>query len=65
MDMIQRVELELRMAKDRSPHKEQVTYLEGRLQFWNERKERAETEGRDPGNADIIVNSIINWTLLL
>ena len=53
MDMIQRVELELQMAKDRSPHKEQVTYLEGRLRFWKDRKERAEAEGRDPGNADI------------
>ena len=53
IDMIQRVELELQMAKDRSPYKEQVTYLEGRLRFWKDRKERAEAEGRDPGNADI------------
>ncbi len=53
MDMIQRVELELQMAKDRGPYKEQVTYLEGRLQFWKDRKEHAEAEGRNPREADI------------
>ena len=53
MDMIQRNELELQMAKHRSPYKEQVTYLEGRVQFWKGRKEQAEAEGRNPNDADI------------
>ena len=48
MDMIQHVTLELQMAKDRSPYKEQVTYLEGRLQFWEEKKARAEAEKPQP-----------------
>ena len=53
MDMMQRVALELQMAKDRSPYKEQVIYLEGRLRFWKDKKERAEAEGRNPHEADI------------
>lgn len=53
MDMIQRNELELQMAKDRSPYKEQVTYLEGHVQFWKGKKELAEAEGRNPKEADI------------
>ena len=53
MDMIQHVTLELQIARDRSPYKEQVTYLEGRLQFWEEKRARAEAEGRNPKDADI------------
>lgn len=53
MDMIQRTELELQMAKDYSPYKEQITYLEGRVQFWRKKKEFAEGVGNDPNEANI------------
>ena len=53
VDMIQRNELELQMAKDRSPYEDQITYLQGRLQFWKEKKQLAEDEGRNPNDPDI------------
>ena len=53
MDMIQRVELELQMAKDRSPYKEQVPYLEGLLEDWQERKALAEANGQNPKDPSV------------
>lgn len=53
MDMIQRVELELKMVKERSPYEEQTPYLEANVQFWREKKEFAEAVGNDPNEANI------------
>ena len=55
MDMIQHVTLELQMAKDRSPYKEQVAYLEGRLQFWEERRHALKRKAATP--ARLTLNS--------
>lgn len=51
--MIRMFELELQMAKDKSPYKEQVTYLEGQLKFWKEEEKLAEATGRDPNEQDV------------
>ena len=47
-EMIRLYEMEVEMAKDRSPHKEYVTYLERRLAFWEGEKEAAEALGQAP-----------------
>ena len=52
-EMIHRTELEVQMAKDKSPYKGQVIYLRGRLEFWQKKKKLAEAEGRDPDEPEI------------
>ena len=37
-EMIHRTELEVQMAKEKSPYKDQVVYLRGHLEFWQDKK---------------------------
>ncbi|MYA57461.1 hypothetical protein F4X88_14295 [Candidatus Poribacteria bacterium] len=58
MDMIRRVELEIQMAEESSPYEQQVEYLKGRLEFWENRKKIEESHGRDPNEPTVRFNGI-------